>query len=195
MKNLNKYKYIYKVILSIIMVIIVVLFTSLGIINIDHKAAACVSCVVSDIASYSTTLFLFNNMLSGKQAEPVHGSESNREERGTKRLDFLFFVLQGLLVSNEKFLLVLVSLLLLSLYMKTPRKKKIRGNDHGDRYRKKRHYIWWVLKFLTPLQKCIENRSDEFDINPIEGNKAIAALRRARTLFTVNRVRVFSLIR
>jgi len=28
-------------------------------------------------------------------------------------------------------------------------------------------YKWWSLKFLSPLQKCLYNRSDEYDINPI----------------------------
>ncbi len=32
-----------------------------------------------------------------------------------------------------------------------------------------RHYKAWSLKFLTPLQKCILNRADEYDINPVTG--------------------------
>ena len=52
-----------------------------------------------------------------------------------------------------------------------------------------RHYIWWSLGFLTPLDKSKENLAEKYSLLPfsIYGTAAAGALNETRTLFTVKR--------
>jgi hypothetical protein len=88
-----------------------------------------------------------------------------RQKENNNILNTLLFLMGGLIITGRRDIMIFmlgVVERIKNIY------KGIFGSDYTysvlswiNSYRQR------ILKFLTPLQKCILNRSDEYDINPI----------------------------
>lgn len=86
-------------------------------------------------------------------------------QKETKKVfNFLFFLMGAVVLSGEKFLVILM--LSAFAFFNGFTKKNLTGiyriNRPPDDY-----YLWWILNFLSPVQKCISNLADKYDMNPL----------------------------
>jgi len=158
-----KRKYISGMVACVIM-----FFSFLGTMQIFKSVSFEMNIIKEIIAFHSNPLVRINRTVTGStedfKSEPSKDASENRENNFA---DILFFLLNTVLISNEKsflFILFFAMFLLSSASNKLNVRKFRTGSVKPPDWL---HYLRWRLKFVTPLQKCMQNRSDEFDINPI----------------------------
>jgi len=96
-----------------------------------------------------------------KAASPL---EDKKDENFS---NVLFFLLSSIaVVPADKILILILMVVFIGLFIGNSTINLYKYKEEYNLLRAK-FYLWWCLKFLTPVQKCILNRSDEFDINPI----------------------------
>ncbi|MFC2061992.1 hypothetical protein ACFLUV_05720 [Elusimicrobiota bacterium] len=102
------------------------------------------------------------NDLKESRKAPLPSKKSKKK----KLAETIFLILSSVVVSNEKSLILLmIAFVGLTLLYKKYRLHIDKRRHHPPPQMK--YYIWWSLRFLTPLRKCIATRADEYDINPI----------------------------
>lgn len=109
---------------------------------------------------------------------------SQKKEKKDKVLKTLFFLLNSVVFAGDKtFLIFILSALYLKIWCsKRNPSLSVRGSPFLAFIR---YYLLWGLKFLTPIQKCISSRADEYDIDPAIGLKILILLK-TRTFINLN---------
>ncbi|MFC2061179.1 hypothetical protein ACFLUV_01560 [Elusimicrobiota bacterium] len=168
---MDSYKYKY---ISIFLIGVIFSFTFLGLVQnpMDKckkvtlltmemlnplKSMQVVNAIVKDLS------FDKNSAETSKNGAPLR---KNSQKQKNKNLSgFLFYFLSTILITQEKTLLILVVTFICMI------SKSIKTLYSGFREiitpPRLKFYIWWSLRFLTPLQKCIRSMIERYDINPI----------------------------
>ncbi len=186
MKNVKK-----KQILSMAVGVIILSCTFLGTFQF-HKSINCALSLLKTAFVYPSIAILEVNDFIKDISSAEDKAETvpvNKKEQSNKTLKLLFLILSTMLVSNEKLFLMLLIMVFAAICMgfKKTFNRDVRILMPPDI----KFYLWWRLKFLTPLQKCILNRSNEYDINLINMyGWALYACKKTRILL-MNRMRVF----
>jgi hypothetical protein len=151
--------------------------------------------MINSTSSYaSKTIVVFDRITKGlksfnKEKNPLNSKSP--ENKKNKYSGLLFYILSTILITNEKKLLLVLMVSIAYAFIKNCKKSRIKGNE-SIVVPKMKFYLWWCLKFLTPLQKCIRERADEYDINPINNGSWVKYVKKRPALcFLLSRVRVF----
>jgi len=114
----------------------------------------------------SASNIVFNNIVkgifSGNTDSKVPVRESGRRKKDGFLKNFYFF-LSILIIKEKAVLLMVIAFIGFVVKRKNYRELKI---TEAVFYARMKFYLWWALRFLTPLQMCMLNRADEYDINP-----------------------------
>ena len=155
-----------KKILSLIIGVMVLAVTFLGALQVSSDINN------SNVSLFQTSLKLHSKIFLGfytiiddigsivnsKKTNPVDTKEKNN-----KTLSVFLFALSAILINKKINLVILVMLILTGccIYKKTifSSDDKIPDIIKG--------YLLRMLRFITPVNKCILNRADQYDINPI----------------------------
>ncbi|MFH1416154.1 MAG: hypothetical protein ABIH89_08755 [Elusimicrobiota bacterium] len=167
MKNSNK-----RQILSILTVLVILSFTSLGTFQIQKNITGAVSLLKTALNYPSIAVMEVNGCVKGAATGSVQetsnraGDSNDKDSR--KIFNFLFLIMGGALFASKEsmFLVFLIGILAaVSVCLKSFTdylKRRCRPPDDDFQY-----YSRWRLKFITPVDKCIQNLADKYDINPI----------------------------
>jgi hypothetical protein len=147
-----------------------ILMFGCSVLAIMHFSTSIKISMINSNSSYaSKTVVVFDRITKGLMSFNEEKSPLNSkapEKKKSKYSGLLLYIISTILITNEKRLLLVLIVSFLSLFIKNGKKRTVKGNDRGI-LSKLKFYLWWRLKFLTPLQKCICERSDEYDINPM----------------------------
>ncbi|MFC2061137.1 hypothetical protein ACFLUV_01340 [Elusimicrobiota bacterium] len=167
-------------IISIISVFIIISFSFLGTIQIYQRVVNNLTIIKSVISFPSKPMIMINKFIkrstedfeSKKQPVPIEDKEKKRH----KLAEILYMIINSVMITGQNNIMLMMFLLAGFTIMR----KKFSADVKRDALKSPpriRHYKWWSLRFLTPLQKCIQNRSDIYDINPIvyNGRAAVCA--------------------
>ncbi len=162
MKNVKK-----KQILSIAVGLIILSCTFLGTFQFQKSINCAISLLKTAFVYPSIAILEVNDFIKDVSSaeDKAETVPVNKKEQSNKTLKLLFLILSTMLVSNEKFFLILLIMVFAGICIGF--KKTFNRDNRIFLPPDIKFYLWWRLKFLTPLQKCILNRSDEYDINPI----------------------------
>ena len=148
----------YKRIFASLLGLVLVSSVTLGFFGLREKGSE--DCrLLQESASYPAASSVnINRSLSG-ETEPSSGEEEGRQSE-----EDLLYMLRGVnTVSSNAVIVILTSIFIFCITIPyLAYKDKINSFNARLRY-----YSNWRLKFLTPLQKVILNRSGEYDINRI----------------------------
>ncbi|MFH1416246.1 MAG: hypothetical protein ABIH89_09220 [Elusimicrobiota bacterium] len=113
-------------------------------------------------------------------------SDSKNANTKGNHSNWLLFILNTLLISNEKSLIFILLMTTITAFA-VSRKKYININQKQDDIPPDlKFYVQWVLKFLIPLQKVISARTRQQDTYPTAiSGRPIRAGFRTRTLFSL----------
>lgn len=117
---------------------------------------------ISSYIDINETFLSFLNPVSDSRTpvKPI----SKKEKRGL--FTNLYYILSTIAVINKKLLIVL---LVTFVGLSCISAKKHTADDYSMRIRSCiKHYSYWVLDFLSPLDKSVQNRSNEYDIERIK---------------------------
>jgi hypothetical protein len=117
---------------------------------------------ITKIAGLANRVFSFEDS-EDQDSKPV---PVNNKTKNNDLIKTVFFNLSALMVSNNNilpFVLILFAGLLL-LDVKKSFEKHSRGLLKPPDIV---FYKNWILKFITPMEKCLHSRADEYDINPL----------------------------
>ncbi|MFH1414703.1 MAG: hypothetical protein ABIH89_01285 [Elusimicrobiota bacterium] len=170
-----------RILSSIILGVIIVSFSvfSAGFFH-DHEQKACslLQTVQRDCpraAGLADNILL--DLLSEKAAagSALLEKSAKKSEKCLEKL--VFFLLTAMIVSRDIMLLFLILAFAGTVVMSS----KLYENP-GERGLlippRSKYYLDWILKFLTPVAKCIKYRADEYDINPVKAG--------LRVIYTLN---------
>ena len=154
-------RYKKRKIVSKTLALLVLLSFLAGFFQIQNKTGGIQQLLGENMSYLSVSSLNINRALNGQ-------AESNTpagEEKGGQESKNLVFFLSSMssLNSTVQLMLVVWSLFLGALFT-VPVKSKNQLNLNISQLR---HYLQWCLNFLTPVAKCILNRADVYDINPI----------------------------
>jgi len=99
-------------------------------------------------------------------------SEAERSRKEQNSLSKLFFFIMGSIVfiNDKNLYMLLVNILFLTM------DRRIAPEANTDTlFIRLKGYLIKMIGIVTPVQFCIENRCDEFDINPIKDDKCFTA--------------------
>ncbi|MFH1415291.1 MAG: hypothetical protein ABIH89_04335 [Elusimicrobiota bacterium] len=159
-----------KVFFSIIAGGVVVIFSFMGILQSYRNYSNHISIIIKNSNYCSRAVFevdrmakrMFNPVTAKKKIPTV--PEQRKESR--KFAGFMAYIISTIIISGDKSIL----LMLICFVGIAVREISMKKRDLEVLILPKlKFYQWWSLRFLNPLQKCIVNRSDEYDINPIRG--------------------------
>ncbi|MFC2092131.1 hypothetical protein ACFLTD_05100 [Elusimicrobiota bacterium] len=105
---------------------------------------------------------IFTRDSARRPADPVH----DRNEKQKKLSSLLFYLLTAVTVCSDKSIILLICAFMgvvsgVSKFFNDRMKEVLIPPQF-------KFYEWWALKFLTPIQKCLLNRADQFDIDPVK---------------------------
>jgi len=153
-----------RVILILVTGLVIASFSFFGIVK--NIQAENFSSIKTHFVNMSASNIVFNNIVkgifSGDSKNKVPLNKKDKEENNFFN-NFYFFL--SILILKEK-----GAILLLLIFVGFIGKKnsfKEHNKVEAVFIARMKFYLWWALRFLTPLQKCILNRADEFDINPV----------------------------
>ncbi len=142
---------------------------------------------LTDLSSTISVLSrITKEVFSGVNPESRQASSEKTKKDNTKEMSCnMLHVFNSLLVMSKNkncLRLMILSIMLLVGIKKTAhiRKSKILLLI------KNKFYLCWRNMFLTPEEKCLKARSEEYDINPLkmQGMVLLNTVEKARTLFT-----------
>ncbi|MFC2062228.1 hypothetical protein ACFLUV_06925, partial [Elusimicrobiota bacterium] len=98
-----------------------------------------------------------------KTNKPI--SRKTDKKKKNKAAEVLFMLLNSVIISNEKAILMLIMLFIGFKAIKKLSRQNIREVLKAPPRIK--YYRWWSLRFLTPLDKCIQALTNKYDQNPL----------------------------
>lgn len=152
--------------MSIVIGIFVLCFVSLGTFQVHKCIDGAMSMLKNAISYPSAAVADVNNILkeltSEKPAVPVR---SNTDDSSKKVSNIIVFLLGSILLTNEKLLVFM----LIAVFMSSVKvfKKDVFAVNWVDRPPDMIFYQLWRLKFITPIQKCVQVLAEKYDINSI----------------------------
>lgn len=165
-KLMNKFIKIINNYTVIILVIAISSFTVLGIMQLDSKVDA--SLILKKVSSNPyLAADSFNEMMD--KIHPVNDIENRTpepEKEHTKKILEFLFVINTFLVSNNTTMMICLVMAFISLLLadKAAKKEIIRAGPLKPP--EIVYYKNWILEFLTPVEKWMQNRAGEYDVNP-----------------------------
>ncbi|MBN2406394.1 MAG: hypothetical protein JXJ19_01745 [Elusimicrobia bacterium] len=96
-----------------------------------------------------------------RPADPVVPPQGRKS--GNKLLETLFLTLQSVVLTNERFLILLMIFLAGAVIRFTGISGAVSRSDESCYVK---HYRSWILWFMTPVQKCMEGLAARYDVNP-----------------------------
>ncbi len=186
--KLLKYNKLAPVLLSLI----IICFSILGIVHVDNTNKS-LSFIKNELTGCSAPLSILNKITKEIFSDVITSSktiaESKRKQAmpGTtekKSSNLIMFLLSSLFLVSENNLAVM--LIVISVMILIGGKKIIcveRNSLMGNI--KNKFYLIWRNMFLTPEEKCLEARSEEYDINLLMNLGMVLSdtVERTRTLF------------
>lgn len=149
----------------IIMVGIFVLFSILGIAHIPGSIKAKVSFIKTEFQNITNSSLVLDNIIK----EIAVGKTSAKTEKTTKKtkVDFrlLFYFFSSMVIAGDKSIIILLMVFIGVLLTF----KKLFNIDYRSIFIPPDIGFFknWILKFLTPLEKCKTYLATKYDINPI----------------------------
>ena len=128
-----------------------------------------VSLVNVDLSHYSATVFVLSKItktlhsINVQKKLPLTNKSSKKKN---KLSGFLFYFISALIVSNEKSMILLL-IVFMGMMLAKFNKSKIQTDKDIVIPPKLKFYIWWSLRFLSPLQKYMQYLANKYDGNPI----------------------------
>ena len=156
-------------VISLSIVIIILSFSFLGLFAVPENVNRSFRLIKTVMPYPGKTAVMINRFIKFSpfhEAAPEKNSPMRqKEEKSKNTTGLMFFLLSSFLVCNEKTLLILVLIIALITIKEIHR----RGVDYKSLFVPPDiwYYRCWRLKFITPIEKCIYNRADQYDINPI----------------------------
>jgi hypothetical protein len=156
-------------IISLLTVIIILSFSFLGLLQVPENINKSFSMIKTVMPYPGKTVVVINKFI---RFSPFAGAAARdtspmrqKEQKKKNSSGLIFYLLSSLLVCNEKALIIFM-LLIAVIFISEIKRTAI---DYRSIFVPPDiwYYRRWRLKFLTPIEKCIKNRADEFDINPI----------------------------
>jgi hypothetical protein len=159
-----------KLLISIISAVLLVSFSFFGMFDYCRTYSGKISLLLSNSKVYSKTAVSIDNMarrmfnIDDKADEPVVPQKASRSEK-RKFSGLVFYLLATIIVAKDKSIILLISSFMSAsnTFVKFLQKGAAKIKIPPEL----KFYEWWALKFLSPLQKSIFNRSDIYDINPM----------------------------
>lgn len=160
------------VFLSILLILVISSFTSLHIYQIFADNS--LSLIKKSGNETSTTTFAMNRMIQGlftatTENQPI-SHEAQERTKDKKISNLIIYLMTAMFITGDKSLIILMMIFIgagmifrKKITTKIQDREIFRPPDIA-------FYKWWALKFLTPHQKCMTNRSDLYDINPLGFN-------------------------
>lgn len=156
-----------KRLLSTIVGLTIVFVSVCGTFHLQKNLTNAISMMKNALLSPSIAVLELNDFIKEMSSEESTGKTAPADNSGKKKNMFnvLFFMLSIVVVSNEKefFLMMILAFVGLYIHIKRNFNRNYRILDPPEL----KFYLWWSLKFLTPVQKCIQNLAAKYDINPI----------------------------
>ncbi|MBN2407934.1 MAG: hypothetical protein JXJ19_09595 [Elusimicrobia bacterium] len=148
------------------------IFLSLGIMQYPAALHNSLSLIKITLSAPFSTVGLMNNHIMKitdfDSADRKKTHVPSKPRKSKKAANLLFFVLNSMVLTNDKLLIFLLVIVFVGISSKVQGiaryGRKIRGSP-GISVMK--YYMKWSVRFLTPLQKFINSRSDVYDINPV----------------------------
>ncbi len=154
--------------ISLIIAIVVLCFSFLGLIQLPEVVNKSFSLIRTVIPYPGKTVLMINKFLKYNpydNSAHTHKTTTDNQKRKNRFSGILFYILSSVLVCNEKsFLLLLIVLAGLSVRCFNSEEYNCRdvfAPPDMQFFRQCR------LKFITPIEKCIQNLVEMYDINPI----------------------------
>lgn len=199
--NCNRINNLYSImnvnkIISFSIILIIISFSFLGLIQLPENIDKSFSLIKMVMPYPGKTVFVINRFLKHNPLDHAARTRQTAAENKRQKNKFsalLFYVLSSILVCQEKnFLLFILILTMLAVAKYTDKRKFF--NYYKDIFIPPdiKYYSRWPLKFITPIEKCIQYLADKYDINPINlYGRAAYALKKPALCFNLNGVRVF----
>lgn len=154
-----------RILLSIFTGFIIICFSIFGILQFGKSHGGHVSLLIKN-SGYSTSTINIVDRIADRMAKtrksPIVPDNKNQKK---ELAGLVFYILTTILVITEKSLiLLLIAFIGLAFAVIKP---FYEGGLELIIPPQVKFYEWWSLKFLSPIQKCMINRADEYDINPI----------------------------
>jgi hypothetical protein len=132
--------------------------------SVNHKLS---------MLSSTSILFSTTSMIIGSIKKSIAAINTSKVPAPVKPLknkkgrfsSILLFLLTSVIIIQDKSLIFMLLLAVIGFVKVFCDKNLI--HDNRMLQARVKFYRWWSLKFLTPLQKCIINRADEYDLNPM----------------------------
>jgi hypothetical protein len=161
-------KLINNKIIITLLALIVLSYTLIGFCQVYRKTDISYKSrkIISDIyyATYKSNklvekIHFVKNSTNNKKG--AHPATENRSQKDIRK--YIFFN-NTLSISNNGILILFCLVLFGSLLIN---KNKCRDILIHRKAPDITYYKNWILKFITPMEKCIQSRSEEYDINPL----------------------------
>ncbi len=168
MNSIAKNKFIF----SVIILVVITSFAALWIAQCYKIVGKKDSLLIKDKTQYSVTVLVVNRLLtginSGKTSKTFPGSTKSSENRKSNKVHKYLLMCIGIVIMYlEKNYRVAAEILwyvkrnILKIF------KKNTGIIENFVFKLKKFYFRCLLKFVTPVQKCIDNLVDKYDEKPV----------------------------
>ncbi|MFC2061140.1 hypothetical protein ACFLUV_01355 [Elusimicrobiota bacterium] len=154
-------------ILSIMIGIVILCFSFMGMVQFHKAINGAVSLLKTGTLYPSVSILEVNNFIKdiSNTESTKTGSNTQEKKQDKKPMNLLFFIMSTVLISNEKLLLMLAIALIAVICKEIKKSWKQEVGDKAPPGLK--YYIWWSLRFLNPLQKCVRILARKYDSNPV----------------------------
>lgn len=166
-----------KKVLSIFIAGVMFSFSCLGLLQLNGAVSNSISFVKAAIPYPGKTVFLVDRIIKfnpfDNKCIPEKTAQNNQKDN--KHFGFLLYFLTTLVAYNEKYILIIL-VMLAAVSIKCVYSLRI---NFAEIYSPPdiKYIQLWRLKFITPIQKCIQYLASKYDINPIVYNGTGMSLR------------------
>ncbi len=173
--------------------LVIISFFVLGIVHVDNTKNS-LSFIKNELTGCSAPLSILNKITkeifadvitSGKtiaQSKRKQAMPGNTEKKSS---NLIIFLLSSLFLVSENNIAVMLMIISVMLFIGVRNVLSVKINTLMGNIKNK-FYLCWKNMFLTPEEKCLEARSEEYDINPLMNLGMVLSdtVERTRTLFT-----------
>lgn len=146
--------------------------------------------LLSKTASFNSGTIVSSDRLVDRLAginKPDNSTRGAKPDKKTRKLsEFIIYLLSIMTVASDKSI-ILLFIMFMGLSIGFIKSMNMRVRDIFVPPPEMKFYKWWSLKFLSPLQKCIINRADEYDINPLRIDRRGTCTRRFSPHYVYNK--------